>query len=100
MNLKTTPFSEEEKTKTYQISTFNELGLEINMLNEITSNSRKIPSGNNYRFGIIKNGNYYWYFNGNSVANDRSKMRQIYSGLLEVNKKNENITFIFKVKRL
>ena len=100
MNLRTTPFSEEEKNKAYQINSFNELGLEINILNEITTNSRKIPSGNNYRFGVIVNGNYFWYFNGNSVANDRAKMRQIYAGLLELNKGKTNTIFIFKVKRL
>jgi hypothetical protein len=99
MNLKTIPFSEQENKISYKLLSFNELNLTINILNEITTNSRKIPSGKNYKFGVIVNNNYYWYFNGNSVAKDRDKMRLIYSALLEVNKNTKNIPFIFKIKK-
>jgi hypothetical protein len=99
MNLKTIPFSEQENKKTYKLLSFNELNLKINILNEITTSSRKIPSGNNYKFGVIIQNNFYWYFNGNSVAKDRDKMRLIYSALLEVNKETGNTPFIFKIKK-
>ena len=99
MNLKTIPFSEQENKISYKLLSFNELNLKINILNEITISSRKIPSGNNYKFGVIINNHYYWYFNGNPVAKDRDKMRLIYSALLEVNKNTENIPFIFKIKK-
>jgi hypothetical protein len=50
-------------------------------------------------------GNYFWYFNGEPVKKiqdqrvDRSKMREIYGVLLELNKDTENTPFVFKVKR-
>ena len=99
MNLKTTPFTDYENKKKYQISTFNELGLDINILNEVTQ-YHKIPSGNFYKFGVITNGVFNWYFNGIAVADSRQKMREIYSAILQVNIGTENQPFIYKVKRL
>jgi hypothetical protein len=105
MNLQTTPFSNQEIKKTYEISTFQELGVNINVLNDISENGRKLSSGNCYKFGVIIDGKYFWYFNGDPVKKiqdqrvDRTKMREIYSILLEVNKDTNNIPFTFKVKR-
>ena len=99
MNLKTTHFTEFENKKSYSISTFNELGMDINILNEITQYN-KIPSGNFYKFGVIVNGEYNWYFEGIAVANSRNKMREIYSGILQINSGTDNIPFIYKVKKL
>lgn len=99
MNLKTTPFTELEFKKKYGISTFNELGMDINILNEVAEYS-KIPSGNFYKFGVIINGEYNWYFEGIAVADNRNKMREIYGGILQVNSGTDNIPFIYKVKRL
>jgi hypothetical protein len=105
MNLQTTPFSTQESNKTYETTTFEELGIKINVLNDLSANGRKLPSGNCYKFGVIANGKYFWYFNGEPVRKiqeqrvDRAKMREIYSILLEVNKNTKNIPFVFKVKR-
>lgn len=105
MNLQTTPFSAQELKKTYEITTFEELGIKINVLNDVSTNGRKLPSGNCYKFGVIISGKYFWYFNGDPIKKiqeqrvDRTKMREIYSVLLEVNKNTENIPFTFKVKR-
>jgi hypothetical protein len=98
MNLKTTQFSILENKKKYALSTFTEMGDSINILNEVTK-YHKIPSGNFYKFGVVVDGNYYWYFNSTPVANDRTKMREIFTAILMVAKPNE-IPFIYKVKRL
>jgi hypothetical protein len=105
MNLQTTPFSSFENKKKYQINSFEELGVMINVLNEVCPNGHKLPSGNSYKFGALIDGNYFWYFNGEPVKNiqeqrvDRKKMREIYSVLLEVSKNTTNIPFVFKVKK-
>jgi hypothetical protein len=98
MNLKTTPFSDYEIKKKYEMSSFNELGMDINILNEVTQYN-KIPSGNFYKFGVIINERYNWYFNGIAVADSRQKMREIYSAILQVNAGTLNQPFIYKVKR-
>jgi hypothetical protein len=105
MNLQTIPFSSFENKKTYELNTFEELGVKINVLNEISLNGRKLPSGNLYKFGILIDGKYFWYFNGEPVRTiqeqrvDRKKMREIYSVLLEINKNTNNTPFVFKVKK-
>jgi hypothetical protein len=98
MNLKLTEFSNIEKKKKYELSNFNEMGLTIYILNE-TTKFHKIPSGNFYKFGLYSNGNYFWYWFGQPVADSREKMREIYSALLQITKDNE-IPFIYKVKRV
>jgi hypothetical protein len=99
MNLKTTPFTEFENKKKYQMSSFQELGMDINILNELTQYN-KIPSGNFYKFGVIIDEVFNWYFNGIAVADSRQKMREIYGAILQVNNGTENTPFIYKVKRL
>ena len=99
MNLKTTPFTDFENKKQYQMSSFQELGMDINILNELTQYN-KIPSGNFYKFGVIIDEVFNWYFNGIAVADSRQKMREIYSAILQVNNGTENTPFIYKVKRL
>lgn len=98
MNLKTTPFSDYENKKKYEMSSFNELGMDVNILNEVTQYN-KIPSGNFYKFGVIINEQFNWYFNGIAVADSRQKMREIYSAILQVNVGTQNQIFIYKVKR-
>ena len=73
--------------------------MNINILNEIIQYN-KIPSGNFYKFGVIIDGIYNWYFNGIAVADSRQKMREIYSAILQVNSGTQNQPFIFKVKRV
>jgi hypothetical protein len=99
MNLKTTPFTEFENKKKYQMSSFQELGMDINILNELTQYN-KIPSGNFYKFGVITDDVFNWYFNGIAVADSRQKMREIYSAILQVNQGTTNKPFIYKVKRI
>ena len=99
MNLKTTPFTDYENKKKYQMSSFQELGIDINILNEVTQYN-KIPSGNFYKFGVIVDGVFNWYFNGIAVADSRQKMREIYSAILQVNAGTNNQPFIYKVKRI
>ncbi len=105
MNLQTTPFSVFENKKTYELATFEELGLKINVLNEVCLNGRKLPSGNLYKFGVVVKGKYFWYFNGEPIRTlqgqrvDRKKMREIYAILLDVNKNTNNTPFVFKVKK-
>jgi hypothetical protein len=99
MNLKTTPFTDYENKKKYQMSSFQELGIDINILNEVTQYN-KIPSGNFYKFGVIVDGVFNWYFNGIAVADSRQKMREIYGAILQVNAGTNNQPFIYKVKRI
>jgi hypothetical protein len=99
MNLKTTPFTDYENNKNYKMSSFNELDMDINILNEVAE-YHKIPSGNFYKFGVIIDGVYNWYFNGIAVADSRQKMREIYSAILQVNAGKKNQPFIYKVKRV
>jgi len=98
MNLKLTEFTPTEKRKKYELSNFNEMGLNIYILNEST-NFHKIPSGNFYKFGLYSNGKYFWYWFGQPVADNREKMREVYSALLQITKDGE-IPFIYKVKKL
>lgn len=105
MNLQTTPFSASENKKKYEIVSFEELGIKINILNDVAISGRKLPSGNLYKFGVLIKDKYHWYFNGEPVRTlqgqkvDRAKMREIYAILLELNKNTENIPFVFKVKK-
>jgi hypothetical protein len=99
MNLKTTPFTDYENNKNYKMSNFNELNMDINILNEVAE-YHKIPSGNFYKFGVVIDGVYNWYFNGIAVADSRQKMREIYSAILQVNAGKKNQPFIYKVKRV
>jgi hypothetical protein len=105
MNLQTIPFSTYENKKTYEINSFEELGVKINVLNEVGLNGRKLPSGNLYKFGVLVQGKRFWYFNGEPVRTiqeqrvDRKKMREIYAELLYINKDSNNIPFVFKVKK-
>jgi hypothetical protein len=99
MNLKTIPFTILENKKNYQITTFKELGMDINILNEV-AHYHKIPSGNFYKFGVIIDDVFNWYFNGIAVADSREKMREIYSAILQVNQGSKNVPFIYKVKKI
>lgn len=105
MNLQTIPFSNYENKKTYELNSFEELGLNINILNEALSNKKKLSSGNLYKFGVLIEGKYFWYFNGEPVRTlqeqrvDRKKMREIYAILLELNKNTNNTPFVLKIKK-
>jgi hypothetical protein len=99
MNLTTTPFSDYESKKKYELIKFKEDDVEITILNELTK-YYKIPSGNFYKFGAIVNGKYFWYFKGTPVANDREKMREIFSAILNITDFSTTTPFIFKVKKI
>lgn len=97
MNLKRLDFSAKEKSKKYTLTTFTESKVRLNFLNEIAV-CKKIPSGNFYKFGVIDNGNYYWLFNGVSVANSRDKMIELFSALNAVTQGTEITPFAYKFK--
>jgi hypothetical protein len=97
MNLTTTPFTPFEEKKQYSLSTFIEMDIKINILNE-DSKHYKIPSGSFYKFGVIRNGNYFWFFNSVPIANNRQQMRDFYLAICSVLKSNSDIPFVFKVK--
>lgn len=99
MNLTTTPFSEIQNKKKYNISNFTEDGLSINILNEITK-YHKIPSGNFYKFGAIINGEYFWYFKDTAVANSREQMREIFNAIINITDFSKTTPFIYKVKKI
>ena len=105
MNLQTTPFSPSEIKKTYTITSFEELGITINVLNDLSTNGRKLPSGNLYKFGVLIDNDYNWFFNGEPVRTlqgqkvDRTKMREIFTILLEISKNTNNTPFVYKVKK-
>jgi hypothetical protein len=96
MNLKLIPFTELEKKKNYTFTAFKELDVKMIMLNEVT-NFNKIPSGNFYKFGLKLGDELFWYFNSVAVADSRSKMREIYSAITQVQK--EGVPFIYKLKK-
>lgn len=99
MNLNKIQFLSFESKKKYLLSSFDEQGIKVTILNEdVVSN--KIPSGNFYKFGVIENGIYYWFFNGEKVANSRNEMIEIFKALLIVYKDSECQPFIYKVKRI
>lgn len=97
MDLKKTPFTDFEKSKKYSTTSFNELGVNVVMLN-FSDVKTKIPSGNFYKFGVYENGELYWYFNGVAVAKSREKMLQIFSAILIVTKNSKQQPFVFKVR--
>lgn len=99
MNLTTTPFTFSEEKKEYKLTSFTEMGLRINVLNEKELSGNKIPSGSFYKFGVIRKGKFYWFFNSVPIANDRQKMREFYSVICSVLKSNSDVPFVFKVKR-
>ena len=105
MNLQTTPFSATESKKTYAITTFEELGTTINVLNDVGISGRKLPSGNLYKFGVLIDNTYNWFFNGEPVRTlqgqkvDRTKMREIFNILLEISKNTTNTPFVYKVRK-
>lgn len=100
MNLTTIPFTTFEEKKEYKITTFTELGVTINVLNEEQLGSCKIPSGSFYKFGVIRGSKKFWFFNSVPIANDRQQMREFYVGICSVLKSSNDIPFVFKVKRL
>lgn len=105
MNLQTTPFSVTESKKSYTITTFEEVGITINVLNDKSIDGRKLPSGNLYKFGVLVNDTYHWFFNGEPVRRlqgqkvDRTKMREIFTVLLEISKNTTNTPFVYKVRK-
>ena len=93
-----TEFKHENLGKTFDLKSFTELDVQINILYELT-NYDKIPSGNFYKFGCISDGKLYWYFNGKAVADSRERMLEIYVPIIQVTKETDDIPFIYKVKK-
>ncbi len=98
MNLTRTKFTDSEAKKVDTIHSFDEMGITINMLMDKDSFT-KIPSGNQYKFGVISDTNFYWFFYGKAVANSREKMREIFHAICKSNQNPSDLPFVFKVKR-
>jgi len=64
----------------------------------LSSTNETISRFDYYGFGVIDSvNNYYWFFNGNKVAKDRNKAKEIYISLLDYCKENNLGTpFAFK----
>jgi hypothetical protein len=93
MNLTTTPFDIKDLRKKYQLISFVENGISINVLSPINS---EINTGHRYMFGTYKDDKFYWFFNGKSIANSRQMMRDVFLEISEnISEKNQTI-FIFK----
>lgn len=93
MNLTTTPFDIKGFRKKHELISFYENGINICALSPINS---EINSGHRYMFGTYKEGEFFWFFGGKSIANSRQMMRDIYAELTEkITDKNQKI-FIYK----
>ena len=93
MNLTTTPFDIKDLRKKYQLISFVENGISINVLSPINS---EINTGHRYMFGTYKDDKFYWFFNGKSIANSRQMMRDIFLEISEnIDDKNQ-VIFTFK----
>jgi|APGre2960657444_1045066.scaffolds.fasta_scaffold01218_8 hypothetical protein len=98
MSAKTIPFSEDEKSKEYKITTFKEMGINVNVLSEVAL-TKKIPSGNLYKFGVLRKNKFKWFFNGLPVANTRKEMIEVFYAVTNnYITDEESIPFVFKVK--
>ena len=98
MNLTKTKFTDSELKKIDDIHSFNEMGITINMLMD-KDIFTKIPSGNHYKFGVLTDTGYYWFFYGKPVANSRDKMREIFHAISNSNQHPSDLPFVYKVKR-
>jgi hypothetical protein len=98
MILTRTQFTETQSRNVIGIESFDELGLQINILVDKDSYS-KVQSGNQYKFGVYSEGIYHWYFYGKCVANNREKMRVIFTAIMNSNENPSDVPFIYKVKR-
>lgn len=98
MSAKTIPFSDDESNVEYKLTTFKEMGVTINVLSEVAP-TKKIPSGNYYKFGVLKNNKYRWFFNGSPVANTRREMIEVFYAISKNYITDDKSTaFAFKVK--
>ena len=93
MNLTTTPFDIRSFRKKHQLISFTESGIDIVCLSPVNS---EINSGHRYMFGTYKDGQFYWFFGGKSIANSRQMMKDVYLELTDkISDKNQTI-FIYK----
>lgn len=93
MNLTITPFDIKTFRKKHQLISFTESGIDLVLLSPLNS---EINSGHKYMFGTYKDGQFYWFFGGKSIAKSRQMMRDIYVELTEnISDKNQTI-FIYK----
>jgi hypothetical protein len=93
MDLTTTPFDVKILRKKFKFLEFTESGIKINMLSPINS---EINSGHNYMFGTYKDNQFYWFFNGKSIAKSRQMMKDIYFEIIENITDKNQIILVFK----
>ena len=92
-NLK--PFTKQEASKNYEYVKFKERGHPMAVL--VDKDSRRIKR-TNYSFGCIdKNGNYFWFFQGQAVASDRFNALSYFNALsLYCAENNIGKPFVFR----
>jgi hypothetical protein len=74
MDLTTIPFDVKVLRKKCELVKFTESGVDLVILSPL---NQLINSGHRYMFGTLKNNNYYWFFNGKSIAKSRQMMIDI-----------------------
>lgn len=93
MDLTTTPFDIKLLRKKCDFIEFTENGIDLTMLSPISS---EINSGHRYMFGTYKDNNFYWFFNGKSIADSRQMMRDIYFEITENILDKNQVVFAYK----
>ena len=93
MDLTTTPFDIRVLRKKCQFKKFTEDGVDITILSPIDS---AINSGHRYMFGTFKDNQFYWFFNGKSIAKTRQMMRDIYYELTKNISDKNQVIFVYK----
>jgi hypothetical protein len=93
MDLTTTPFDIKLLRKKCDFIEFTENGIDLIMLSPKNS---EINSGHRYMFGTYKDNNFYWFFNGKSIADSRQMMRDIYFEISENILDKNQVVFAYK----
>jgi len=96
MNLK--PFSTRENKKTYKLTQFTEMDVNVTMLIEIDKDYTK---HHYFKFGVITSeNNFYWFFEGSITLNDRKKAIEVFYQLQKYcSENNIGKPFLMKVKK-
>lgn len=97
MELKICAFSPEEKEINYEFIDFKELDVNYTFLNPLTPIKSKNSQSKKYQFGVFIDGNFFWYFNAQPVANSRVKMREIWAKINAIPlEKEDAVRFVAK----
>jgi len=80
------PFTEKNPAKKYTINEFIELGIPFAMLIPKKVDDKTAERYPIYKFGIrLHNGSFFWFFEGEFVAENRTKAKEVFQMLLKYN---------------